>query len=108
MSKKKIIIIIAIIIIIGVAAWLILRKPKDKAPDAAASVSSNIDLSVFPLKMGSRGKEVESVQKYLNSKYNASLQVDGIWGALTDAAVQGYLKRDNVSSDIYIKWGLGN
>lgn len=54
------------------------------------------------LKYGSRGKDVETLQAMLNSKYNAGLDVDGIWGEKTQAAVLENLGKSSISTkDIY-------
>ncbi len=102
-NKKKIIIIVIIAIILGVILYFILRKPK---PAALPSGSTPVNPDNFPLKIGSTGTEVKAVQKYLNDKYSAGLVVDGSWGPATDAAVQKYLNRDNVSQAVYDKWNL--
>src|SRR3990167_2008390 len=34
----------------------------------------------FPLSKGSKGQNVESLQKYLNAKFNAGLTEDGLFG----------------------------
>lgn len=97
MNKQKIIIVSVLVLLIGVSLWLILRKPKVKSNDIV------ID---FPLKAGSKGYGVSQVQKYMNDKYSAGLKVDGNWGPATTAASMLYLKRDNISSDIFYKWNL--
>lgn len=103
-KTRKIITISAIVIIIAIALWLIFKKPKEKNTGSQVP-----DTTRFPLKLTNpytTGKAIENVQKYLNSKYKAGLTVDGVWGPDTNSAVIEYLKRDNISDDIYYKWGL--
>ncbi len=102
-TKKKIIIALIVIGVIALITWFIYSKKKTSPISEEAPVSAS-----FPLKMGSKGKEVEALQKYLNDKYSAGLEVDGIWGEKTDAAVQTSLMRDNISEAVYTKWALGN
>lgn len=102
MNKKKILFIVAILAVIAIALWLIFRKPKE----IALIEGQPAPVIKFPLKLGSSGYGVQQVQKYLNSKYSAGLKVDGDWGPKTNDAAILYLKRDNVSEDVYIKWGL--
>ena len=46
--------------------------------------------SQFPLSRGSRGEEVKVVQQWLNAKFNAGLDADGIFGRLTESALLKY------------------
>lgn len=114
-KTKKIITVLVIVAIIAIGLYFVFRKPKAAITTGAGSVTSAgtdpnaIDATiVFPLKSGSTGKGVKQVQAYLNSKYNAGLTVDGIWGPKTNAAANTYLNRDNVSSDVYVKWNLSS
>ncbi len=99
MTKKKIIIILIIILVLSLGLWLIFRKPTVKKEEPTLEIS-------FPLKRGSTGVAVEAVQKYLNDKYAAGVKVDGIWGSITDVAALNFLKRDNISKDVFYKWEL--
>ena len=108
MDKKKKLIITAVLIIVVIALiyWFFLRK-KEVKTDAATVDSGS---GVFPLKKGSRGKEVEQVQIYLLREYGAQYPksgIDGIWGNETDVNVTKFLKKDNVSEASYNKWSLG-
>lgn len=103
MNRNKIIISIVAILVIGLALWLILRKPKVKEVQPPSG-----NPIVFPMKKGSTGKGVEQLQRYLNQKYSAGLRVDGDWGDKTETAVQTYLKRDNISEEVYNKWNLSS
>lgn len=100
MNRKQIITLVVIAAIIALSLWLIFRKPEEKS-----TLSAGIEIS-FPLKEGSRGAGVAALQKYLNSRYSANLSIDGIWGPKTSEAVTLYLKRDNVSKDVFYKWEL--
>ncbi len=102
-NKKKIIVVTIILIIIVIALYFIFKKPK---VEDKKTIEEPLAI-VFPLKKGSTGTGVIAVQKYLNGKYNAGLTPDGSWGPVTDAAVMAHLKRDNISADVYLKWGLG-
>lgn len=60
------------------------------------AVKQNVHLTseaTFPMKLGSRGKQVAVLQKYLNNKGypEPNLVVDGIWGEKTDLAVSKLL-----------------
>lgn len=100
-DKKKIITIAIILGVIILVLWLLFRNPKEK--DLSAKIS-------FPLKKGSSPSEIQlgvlNLQKYLNQKYQARIKEDGIWWTETESAVQTHLKRDNISRDVYYKWGL--
>ncbi len=102
MNKKKVIIIVIVVAVLALATWLIYRKLQKPKPAEEIPGSAS-----FPLKLGSKGAEVLALQKYLNDKYSAGLEADGIWGTNTDSAVQTYLMRDNVSEAAYTKWNLG-
>ncbi len=103
MNKKKIIVTIVILAIIAIALYFIFKKPAEVEKTSTIAEPSPI---IFPLKKGSTGSGVIAVQKYLNEKYNAGLTPDGSWGPITDAAALTYLKRDNVSANVFQTWGL--
>lgn len=42
----------------------------------------------FPLKIGCKGKLVRGIQVGLNKNFNAKLETDGIFGKLTEAALE--------------------
>lgn len=72
--------------------WFCFRKESAGTGPASGDV----------LKYGSRGKSVETLQAALNSKYNAGLDVDGIWGDKTQTAVLENLGKSSVSvKEIY-------
>jgi hypothetical protein len=104
-KTKKYLIWSAIALIVFIAIYfLFLKKDKEETIDLGEAV-----IDPFPLKKGSRGKEVEQLQMYLLKEYGASFPmfgVDGIWGDETDANVKKFLNRDNISKEVYQKWNL--
>ncbi len=99
-TRKKIIIAIIVIGALALITWFIYKNKKE------VITKEELPSTSFPLKMGSSGKEVENLQNYLNDKYGAGLEVDGMWGWKTDSAVMQFLKRDNISEAVYLKWSL--
>ncbi|MBU0763827.1 MAG: hypothetical protein KJ607_03215 [Bacteroidetes bacterium] len=57
---------------------------------AAPSGSGYKECKSFPLKQGCKSKYIKNIQQALNKKHNAGLDVDGIWGPLTNAALVKY------------------
>ena len=108
--KKKIIITIVILAILGVAAFFIYKKVKQKNQTGTGSIGSGSGTTGFPLKQGSRGKEVENVQKALNQVNQQSaftaLIVDGIFGPKTEAALQSTLGLKQLTKTQYNKFML--
>ncbi len=104
-KNKKIIVIAVVAAIVLAIIYFVLIK---KSPDETTMVGA-VTPATFPLKKGSRGKEVEQLQSYLLKTYGAQFPIsgiDGIWGDETEANVQKWLKKDNVSKESYDKWGL--
>lgn len=98
-KTTKINIVIVTITVLIIAAigfclyWFCFKEDKSAGSD---TTSGNI------LKYGSRGKDVETLQAMLNSKYNAGLDVDGIWGDKTQAAVLENLGKSSITvKEIY-------
>lgn len=56
-------------------------------PSAPAPAQA-VPASPFPLKLNSRGDRVKVIQQALNTRYKAGLDVDGIWGPKTEAALK--------------------
>ena len=95
-NNVKIAIIISVVLIaatIGILYWF----SKKDGTDTSENTSSNgtgSSASTYPLKLGSRGAEVEALQAKLNSWLRnawpklTQLKVDGIWGAKTEAIVK--------------------
>lgn len=59
--------------------------------------------NVFPLQKGSKGNEVTNLQRYLNVRWKAGLEDDGIWGKDTDKAIQTFEKTSSVTAAEYAK-----
>jgi hypothetical protein len=57
-------------------------QPGAPAPAPSAPASP------FPLRLNSRGDRVKVIQQALNTRYKAGLDVDGIWGPKTEAALK--------------------
>ncbi len=79
---------------VGTAA--VLYKMLNKSSGAKAEIISDTPKSTFPLKQGSRGPEVATLQKVLLAKGGQIARYieitggsDGIWGPGTEKAVQG-------------------
>ena len=62
----------------------------------------------FPLKLGSKGDKVKSLQTWLINVGGAKLKngVDGKFGKETETALVSFKQRDNVSQDYWDKIGL--
>ena len=81
--------IFTVLVVAGIALTVVLAARSRKREDDA-------DSGVFPLRYGSRGKEVKQVQYAVNillarlpGEYDfAPLTVDGIWGDKTDHALR--------------------
>lgn len=96
MDKKtrNILIISGLILGIGIAGIFILRKktketlnPKDpNIPDGKTGEPLYADRG-FPLKLYSKGKKVEALQRYLNDVGGFALAIDGKFGKETENAV---------------------
>lgn len=111
MKNKKItaLVIVAVVIVFIVIVWLLVSKRKRYS---AYQESLKYDPTVFPLKKGSRGKEVEEVQKYLNVAFSSKiykaksgnhelLDEDGIWGTKTEAAVNEFMGTSAIEESLY-------
>jgi len=91
MKYKTIIIISVIVLLLAGSVWFYANAQKKKTEDPGnigdGSGSPVVQSVKFPLQQGSRGKAVEAIQSALNSKFNAGLTMDGIWGAKTQKAL---------------------
>jgi len=83
--KKKVIIIIIVLALLGAATFFIVKKVKQNKTGTTSSGTSSA--STFPLKQGSRGNEVKTVQSALNKILENLLDVDGIFGPKTEEAL---------------------
>lgn len=60
------------------------------------------DIPTYYLKLGSRGREVDKLQKCLNASINAGLKIDGMFGPLTrNALLQFQLKYNLMADGVY-------
>lgn len=114
MLKKNIILILVALIVLIICAYLIFFRNKNKSNNndwLNVFDSSSEEEPVYPFKLGSRGKEVQALQKAINAIYIANdmqsnkpfpLQEDGIYGPLTQAAVIRYLggTRGNIQGQV--------
>jgi peptidoglycan hydrolase-like protein with peptidoglycan-binding domain len=75
--------------------------------DASFDWSSAND--AFPLKLGSMGDKVKSVQTWLINVAGAKLKngIDGKFGEETQSALMAFKQRDNISQDYWDKLDLG-
>lgn len=93
MRKKNLIWISIAAVFTGVTAFFIYdlkKKAKqikndDCIVDGVDMCSDDVpgDSYLFPLTVGSKGDKVKALQKFLNDKINAKLNVDGLFGPLT-------------------------
>lgn len=88
-ANKLAVVIVLITIIIAIMIVLYFNSQEKNLKNV-----SILPANVFPLKLGSRGAEVEVLQNYLNGKGEA-LVVDGIYGARTDEAVRRHFNNAN-------------
>lgn len=69
--------------------------------------TTTVSSASFPLKYGSRGPEVKTIQGIMNNLYldviGTELVEDGIWGPKTEAAVKKVLGAGRVTLDDYNK-----
>lgn len=110
-KTAKVLIIILILAAFTVGGVLIYRhfKNKNDGGDGNGSGSGNSsgsgsalnDNATFPLKKGSRGKQVAFIQRYINKYYGISmLTVDGIWGNNTERLVKSTLENNYADGQI--------
>lgn len=121
-KKTKVIILGGAALVTGTAAYYVVKKQKAKKLLQQSSsynqmntlpvnssnsgtytvnnqlTTSNTSASAgFPLQTGSRGENVKTLQRTLNSKINAGLVVDGIFGAKTAAALQKAIGKSSIT-----------
>lgn len=95
--------------VVNRATWNSLRTPAPASPKAtptssakpkatpSAKPKASPATSSFPtLKQGSRGESVKTLQRLLNSRNNAKLQVDGAFGPITKAKVRAWQKKAGI------------
>lgn len=119
-STHKGIIALLSFLLLGAVLWLVLRKPKNvqtfipqqgEQQDASAPAPTNptgeVDSQdVFPLKRGSKGREVEQLQLFLISK-KEDITADGKFGPKTEGALQNVLKVKEVSKNLFKENQIG-
>lgn len=91
MNRKQILIGAAIVVLV-VAIYLAVKKYKEgkleipfvstQAPPSGSGLNES-----KMLKQGTSGAEVEELQAFLNDVFGESLEIDGIFGPLTEAAL---------------------
>lgn len=64
-----------------------------------AGVNVSEGKNIPTLRRGSEGDEVEELQALLNAKYGANLEIDGKFGAKTEAAVKAFQKAHGLTAD---------
>lgn len=127
MSKKntlKVILIVGVLVILGaiLAKWLM----KNKNTDSGGTVSggspdngTNTTNASFPLRRGSRGKQVNQLQRWLNTNTSGliydtasgllyvsphkAVGVDSIFGAETERELKAATGMTEVSKDYFTK-----
>jgi hypothetical protein len=116
---RKQVIIGVLVIAVAVIIFIIVRKKmkEKKELDESSDTNTTVDpanigastyqnASVFPLKRGSKGIQVRQLQTYLLKEYGFKGAIDGDFGPITEAAVIKNLNRNNVSEDIFKKFGM--
>ena len=116
-KRQKIIWTTAGIILFAVLMYVAYRKIKNQkgytdtgsfftnGNTGTSAVAKNTNEAKFPLKQGSRGWQVEIVQRicnYLLLPPYDPISIDGIWGSNTEVAVQQTLNKTQITeSDFY-------
>ena len=110
------------LLLIGIVLYFNSKKEsKQQFLGGALSLDSNSNdsfLDSFPLKKGSRGSNVEKLQTYLRQKQvkrdesvryivpPTYLEIDGIFGDKTEAALLEFTNRKSVSEEYFKKLNL--
>jgi len=71
-------------------------------PPTPPPVTPPSDIPPYPgqlIRVGSRGADVERIQRCLNSVNNAGLNADGVFGPLTQTAVMAFQRSENLNPD---------
>lgn len=108
MNRKRLLIILLVLALLGLAVYFIIRfKSKTNGKEPNGPITEPVP---FPLKFGSRGPEVGQLQKYLLKEFGAQVSssgaIDEWWGSMTEAAVNKFMQRDNVSRSTYFKFKM--
>lgn len=70
-------------------------------PVVASPATPTVQPTGFPLKKGSRGELVKNLQKGLNTRCNAKLVADGIFGQLTENALSSCYNVKEANFELY-------
>lgn len=90
-----------------VTATQILTVPVDSAPSVPVREINKQEDSVFPLQMGSTGKEVERLQIWLLRNHGWQGEITKVFDAKTLALVQKSIQQDTVDKATYEKHQMG-
>ena len=106
-------------LITAIFLWFFFIRKKDEESkvesvdmDSQLLVDASIDWTRandnFPLKIGSKGDKVKSLQTWLINVGGIKLKngVDGMFGKETESALMAFKQRDNVSQEYWDKIGL--
>ena len=89
------IVIVFVAVILGFVWWYNNRQVNPR--------SIEVNKASFPLHYGQQSEEIRSIQRILNSKFNANIIEDGNWGDSTQAAIWRYFKYDSIDEPRYYK-----
>lgn len=64
-----------------------------------ASLNVDDEKNIPTLRRGSQSESVAEIQAFLNAKYSAGLDVDGIFGSVTEAAVKVFQQKNGLTAD---------
>lgn len=113
MKGKNILIIVFVALVVALIIFVLFAY-KDRIFGGGKKDDNNVfepfpPISVFPLRFGSKGQEVMSLQQYLLSLDPNALPrfgADGDWGSETQAAVSRLLGVTSVTEQKYNQLGL--
>lgn len=101
-----IVLLVLIILMLLVSSAKAANKPtppedKSKGTGNPITGQNNYCLApcMFPIKQGSKCKEVGDLQKFLNQKYNVGLSTDCNWGPKTQAALVNNTGKTQINSE---------
>lgn len=104
MTKRKIINILSITTVLGLTAFIIVRRIKNKKlittingelegkiADSSNAGQKVIDAAAqaalpdgtYPIQIGAKNKKVLAIQQLLNSKFQSGIDIDGVYGDST-------------------------
>ncbi len=105
MKNKNVIFTIAIAILFGLAILLIFGKDIMEKIRAKRKLRADEEKSTFPLRLGSEGKEVEQLQRFLAKRYGAKFPEYGFDGKFGEPEtlpnVKKHLGREEVSEEMF-------